>query len=151
MKKMIVLALLTFVLVGCGEAQVESKTPVASPLKQTQEISATLEATPYAQIVSQIGTTPMLLEFGSTSCASCVEMGKLLYRVKKEYPQSAIYFIEVRNEQQAIRDYKIQMIPTQVYLDAKGAESERHIGAVTYEQLIAKLKAQNVLKDTNGK
>lgn len=37
------------------------------------------------------------------------------------------------------------MIPTQIYLDAKGFESERHIGAVTYEQLIAKLKAQNVL------
>ena len=146
MKKKIVLAVLAFVLVGCAEAaQVESKTPVVSPLKKTQEVSGTLEATPYAQIASQIGTKPMLLEFGSTSCASCVEMGKLLYRAKQEYPQSAIYFIEVRNEQQAIRDYKIQMIPTQVYLDAKGTESERHIVAVTYEQLIAKLKAQNVI------
>lgn len=145
MKKKIILAVLTLLLVGCSEAKVEDKKPIVSPLQQTKEVSTMLEATPYAQISAQIGTTPMLLEFGSTSCASCVEMGKLLYRVKKEYPQSAIYFIEVRNEQQAIRDYKIQMIPTQVYLDAKGAESERHIGAVTYEQLIAKLKAQNVL------
>lgn len=145
MKKKIILAVLTFVLVGCGDAQVESKTPIASPLKKTQESSLMLEATPYAQIVPQIGKTPMLLEFGSTSCASCVEMGKLLYRVKQEYPQSAIYFIEVRNEQQAIRDYKIQMIPTQVYLDAKGAESDRHIGAVNYELLIAKLKEQKII------
>ena len=145
MKKKIILAVLAFVLVGCGEAQVESKTPIASPLKKTQESSAMLEATPYAQIVPQIGTKPMLLEFGSTSCASCVEMGKLLYRVKQEYPQSAIYFIEVRSEQQAIRDYKIQMIPTQVYLDAKGSESDRHIGAVNYELLIAKLKEQKII------
>lgn len=145
MKKIIVLALLTFVLVGCGEPKVESKTPAASSLKQTHESSLMLEATPYAQIVPQIGTKPMLLEFGSTSCASCVEMGKLLYRVKQEYPQSAIYFIEVRNEQQAIRDYKIQMIPTQVYLDAKGTESDRHIGATNYERLIAKLKEQKII------
>jgi len=146
MKKKIILAVLTLLLVGCGEAKVEDKTPIASPLKKTQEAStAMLEATPYTQIASAIGKGPMLLEFGSTSCASCVEMGKLLYRAKQEYPQSAIYFIEVRSEQQAIRDYKIQMIPTQVYLDAKGSESDRHIGAITYEQLIAKLKAEKVI------
>jgi thioredoxin 1 len=145
MKKKIILAVLTLLLVGCGEAKVESKTPIASPLKKTQEASAMLEATPYAQIASQIGKTPMLVEFGSTSCASCVEMEKLLYRAKQEYPQSAIYFVEVYNDQPATRDYRIQMIPTQIYLDAKGAESDRHIGAVTYEQLIAKLKAQNVI------
>lgn len=145
MKKMIVLATLTLLLVGCGEAKVESKTPVASPLKATQEASKMLEATPYVQVFEHIGKKPMLLEFGSTSCASCVEMGKLLYRAKEEYPQSAIYFIEVRNEHQAIRDYKIQMIPTQVYLDDKGIERDRHIGAVSYEQLIAKLKEQKII------
>lgn len=147
MKKKIVLIVFALLLVGCGEAKVEDKTPIASPLKKAQESSAMLEATPYAQIISRIGTTPILLEFGSTSCASCVEMGKLLYRAKQEYPQSAIYFIEVRNEQQAIRDYKIQMIPTQIYLDAQGTESDRHIGAINYEQLIAKLKEQKIIKE----
>lgn len=145
MKKKIILAVLTLLLVGCGEAKVEDKKPIVSPLQQTKEVSTMLEATPYAQIAAQIGKAPMLLEFGSTSCASCVDMGKLLYRAKQEYPQSAIYFIEVRSEQQAIRDYKIQMIPTQVYLDAQGSESDRHIGAITYEQLIAKLKAEKVI------
>jgi len=146
MKKKIILVVLTFLLVGCGEAKVEDKKPIASPLKKTQEAStAMLEATPYAQIASAIGKSPMLVEFGSTSCASCVEMGTLLYRAKQEYPQSAIYFVEVYNDQLATRDYRIQMIPTQIYLDAKGAESDRHIGAVNYEQLIAKLKEQNVI------
>lgn len=146
MKKKIILAVLTLLLVGCGEAKVEDKKPIASPLKQTKEVSqGVLEATPYAQIAQQIGKTPMLLEFGSTSCASCVEMGKLLYRAKQEYPQSAIYFVEVYNDQLATRDYRIQMIPTQIYLDAKGAESERHIGAVNYELLIAKLKEQKII------
>ncbi|ASC93045.1 TlpA family protein disulfide reductase [Sulfurospirillum diekertiae] len=146
MKKKIILAVLTLLLVGCGEAKVEDKKPIASPLTQTKKVSqGVLEATPYAQIATQIGTKPMLLEFGSTSCASCVEMGKLLYRAKQEYPQSAIYFVEVYNDQQATRDYRIQMIPTQIYLDAKGSESERHIGAVNYELLIAKLKEQKII------
>ena len=145
MKKKMILAVLTLLLVGCGEAKVEDKTPIASPLQKSQESSLMLEATPYAQIASEIGKTPMLVEFGSTSCASCVEMGKLLYRAKQEYPKSAIYFVEVYKDQQATRDYRIQMIPTQIYLDDKGTESDRHIGTVNYEQLIAKLKAQNVI------
>lgn len=106
-----------------------------------------LEATPYVDIVSHIGKAPLLIEFGSTSCASCVEMGKLLYKVKQEYPKSAIYFVEVYKEQQATRDYRIQMIPTQVYLDALGAVSDKHIGMVSYEQLVEKLKAEKIINE----
>ncbi|KFL33126.1 MULTISPECIES: thioredoxin family protein [unclassified Sulfurospirillum] len=145
MKKTMILSVLTLLLVGCGEAKVESKTPMASPVQKTQEASSILEATPYAQIASHIAKTPMLIEFGSTSCASCVEMGKLLYRAKQEHPKSAIYFVEVYKDQQATRDYRIQMIPTQIYLDGKGAEADRHIGAVSYKQLIVKLKEQKII------
>lgn len=146
MKKKIVIAVLALFLVGCGEAKVEDKKPIASPLKQTKEVSqGVLDATPYAQIAPQIGKTPILLEFGSTSCASCVEMGKLLYRAKQEYPQSAIYFVEVYNDMPVANNYKIQIIPTQIYLDVQGRESDRHMGAVNYEQLIEKLKAEKVI------
>jgi len=145
MKKMMILAGLTLLLVGCGEAKVESKTPIVSPLQKSQESSLMIEATPYTQIASAIGKTPMLVEFGSTGCASCVEMGKLLYRAKQEYPKSAIYFVEVYQDQQATRDYRIQMIPTQIYIDGKGAEADRPMGAVNDEQLIAKLKEQKII------
>lgn len=104
-----------------------------------------LIATPYAQLVPLVGNKAMLLEFGSTSCASCVEMGKLLRKAKNEYPQSHIYFIEVYTDQQSMRNYGVQMIPTQVYLNEKGEEVDRHIGAVAYEQLIAKLKEQKII------
>ena len=145
MKKKIVLAVLALFIVGFGEVKVEAKEPNTFSWKHSNEASNMLVATPYAQIVPQIGKSPMLIEFGSTSCASCVEMGTLLYRVKQEYPQSAIYFVEVHNDQLATRDYKIQMIPTQIYLDAKGGESYRHIGIVSYEQLIANLKAEKII------
>lgn len=138
MKKNIFLTLLGLFLLVFGDTKVSAQEPLKTGI---------LEATAYAKTVPTIGKTPMLLEFGSTSCASCVEMGKLLYRAKQEYPQSAIYFIEVYKDKEATRNYKIQMIPTQIYLDAKGTEADRHIGLVSYEQLIAKLKEQKIIKE----
>ena len=146
MKKMIFIAILALLLTGCDDAKVDSQTPTTTPVKKSQEIASILEATPYVQIAPEIGKKPMLLEFGSTSCASCVEMGKLLYRAKQEYPKSAIYFIEVYKDKEATGNYKIQMIPTQVYLSQEGFESDRHIGLVSYEQLIAKLKEQKIIQ-----
>lgn len=128
---LIMVLLSLMLLVGYGEAKEAPK--------------GILEATHYTQIQPNIGKMPMLLEFGSTSCASCVEMGKLLYRAKQEYPQSAIYFVEVYQDMTVTKNYKIQIIPTQIYLNAKGEEVDRHMGLVTYEQLIAKLKEEKII------
>lgn len=136
MKKKIFFALLGLFFLGCNDTKVSAQEPLKTGI---------LEATAYSKILPSISKTPMLLEFGSTSCASCVEMGKLLYRVKQEYPKSAIYFIEVYNDKEATGNYKIQMIPTQVYLSQEGFESDRHIGLVSYEQLIAKLKEHKII------
>ena len=43
-----------------------------------------LQATPFSQIKSKVGKEPMMLEFGATSCHSCIIMGKLLYKIKKK-------------------------------------------------------------------
>ena len=39
-----------------------------------------------------------------------------------------------------LRQYKIVLIPTQVFFDASGKEVDRHIGALTKEEVIKKLK-----------
>ncbi len=135
--KQIVFIVLTivFFMSGCSS---EGKSIATS----SQEV---LPATSYAQLMPLVGQQAMLLEFGSTTCASCVEMGKLLRKVKNEYPQAHVYFIEVHNDQQSTRNYGIQMIPTQIYLNTKGEEIDRHIGVVNYEQLIAKLKSEKII------
>ncbi len=121
--------------IGCNSEQ--------KPLSSMPTVA--LPATLYASVAPLVGQKAMLLEFGSTSCASCVEMGKLLRKVKDEHPSAHIYFIEVYADQQAMRNYGIQMIPTQVYLNDKGEETDRHIGALNYEQLIAKLKSEKII------
>lgn len=120
--------------IGCGSEQTSSSIPTVG-----------LSATPYKTLLPLVGQKAMLLEFGSTSCASCVEMGKRLRKVKDEHPQAHVYFIEVYNDQQAMRNYGIQMIPTQVYLNEKGEEIDRHVGVLNYEQLLAKLKVEKII------
>ena len=134
-KQLLVSFCVACVIMGCGAE--ESRT-IDLPKEG-------LVATPYENVVPLIGKEALLLEFGSTTCASCVEMGKILRKIKEEHPKSHLYFIEVYNDKQAMQNYGIQMIPTQFYLNAKGEEVDRHIGAVSYEHLIAKLKEQKII------
>ncbi|NCD11133.1 MAG: thioredoxin [Epsilonproteobacteria bacterium] len=131
---MVFLVLLLFA--GCTS---EEKSSVVLP-------SEGLAATAYEKIVPIIGKEAVLLEFGSTTCASCVEMGKILRKIKEEDPKSHVYFIEVYDDKMAMKNYGIQMIPTQIYLNAKGEEMDRHIGVVSYEQLRSKLKAEKIIQ-----
>jgi len=122
-------------LVGCSN---ESQKSVALGDKM-------LQPTPYSQAFKQVGKKPMLLEFGSTTCASCIQMGKILYKIKEDHPQAEVYFIDIYADKEVMQNFKIQMIPTQVYVSDKGFEIDRHIGVIEYEDLILKLKAEKIL------
>lgn len=134
MKKFIIILVVLFMF-GCEET---TKSPI-------QSSSVMLEPTPYSQVFTKIGTKPMLLEFGSVTCASCVEMGKILHTIKQEHPQSEIYFIDIYKDKEAMQNFKIQMIPTQVYVSSEGFEVDRHIGGIGYDELKAKLKDEKIL------
>ena len=108
----------------------------------------TLEATPYSEIKPQVGNSkPMMIEFGAESCRSCVVMGKLLYKIKQEQPNSNIHFVNIYDDKQAAKEYKIIMMPTQVYLDGNGKEIDRHVGKMTEDKLYVKLIDMNIIKD----
>ena len=97
-----------------------------------------LKATPYQEVAKAIGKgKATLLEVGSDSCHSCQIMGKLLYKEKKEHPDYNIYFINVKEERDVAFKLKIQMIPTQIFLDANGSEIDRHVGILEKEDLDA--------------
>ncbi|MDD3324523.1 MAG: thioredoxin family protein [Sulfurospirillaceae bacterium] len=141
MFKILMICVMFLFTMGCsGESKNES---ITKGIVKTE----LLPATAYKDIVPNIGTTPMLLEFGASSCAACITMGKILAQIKAEYPKSAIYFIEVYADMPVARNYQIQMIPTQIYLDAKGNEIERHMGEIGYAQLVANLKSKNIIKE----
>lgn len=135
MKKLI-LGIIVLLFIGCGEEESSSVSVT------TQKM---LEPTPYSKVISKIGKKPILLEFGSTSCASCVQMGKILQAVKEKHPSSEIYFIDVYQDREAMKNFGIQMIPTQVYVSREGHEVDRHIGLIEYENLVVKLKKEKII------
>lgn len=84
---------------------------------------------------------PVLVDFGANSCIPCRQLRPILKEIGKEYSgKTEILVIDVYKYQNLAREYKIQLIPTLVFFDAKGKEVFRQLGALNKEKIVAKLK-----------
>ena len=84
---------------------------------------------------------PALYEFGAGYCASCKDMEKIMAELKTTHSdQVELRLVYVDKEKPLFEQYKIMLIPTQVFLDAQGKEVDRHIGPLTKEEVLKKLK-----------
>lgn len=91
------------------------------------------------------GPTPLpkLVDLGATKCIPCIKMAPILEEMKKEYAGIFdVEFIDVWQKENAKKaeEYKIESIPTQVFLDPKGKELWRHVGFFSKEEILAKWK-----------
>jgi len=69
-------------------------------------------------------------------------MAPILEELAGTYRDRAnVLFIDVREEDAAADVFGIQMIPTQIFFDAKGKEVSRHIGFMDRDDLIKGLTA----------
>lgn len=102
-----------------------------------------LAPTPYSQIPV---TKAKMIEFGATSCRSCQIMDRLLYDLKKEKPSLPLYFVNVMKERDVAIQFKIRMIPTQIFFDNNGKVVFSHIGLLSRDELIKKLKEYGIYK-----
>lgn len=75
------------------------------------------------------GGWPALVELGSTSCASCRAMQPVLAELRAKHGERLdVRSIDVFKQRDAIAEWDVRVIPTQVFLDGTGRELERHIG-----------------------
>jgi thioredoxin 1 len=64
---------------------------------------------------------PIIIDFGADSCAACKEMAPVLKALNAEMQGNAIIkFVDVWKNGDAIGDFPIQLIPTQVFINADG-------------------------------
>lgn len=85
------------------------------------------------------GGRPTLVELGSTTCVPCQMMKKVLTGVHARYGENLnILFFDVTTHPNFGRKFSVNMIPTQVFLDAIGNEVFRHEGYLPEEQIVAK-------------
>ncbi len=84
---------------------------------------------------------PRLIEIGSVTCIPCKMMKPILDELRQEYSgRLQVDFIDVEVDRAASREYRIRVIPTQVFLDANGNELFRHEGFFPKEEILAKWK-----------
>lgn len=91
------------------------------------------------------------VELGSVNCIPCKQMQPVMKAVEEKYgEQVKIVFYDVwKDDQKHIaNDYKIQLIPTQVFLDADGKEFYRHEGFFPEEEIHTLLQSRG-LKTVN--
>ena len=64
-------------------------------------------------------------------------MAPILEQLEKEYKGRAnVIFVDVWQDNKIGGSYRVQMIPTQIFFDAKGKESSRHIGFLDRQPII---------------
>jgi thioredoxin 1 len=84
---------------------------------------------------------PGLYEFGAGYCASCKDMEKIMAELKTTHSdQVELRLVYVDKEKPLFEQYKIMLIPTQVFFDASGKVVDQHIGALPKEEVLKKLK-----------
>jgi len=87
------------------------------------------------------------IELGSVNCIPCKAMQPVMKSVEKKYGgQLKVIFYDVwKNEQkQYAEKYQIKLIPTQIFLDAKGKEIMRHEGFLAEVEIDKFLKSKGL-------
>jgi thioredoxin 1 len=88
---------------------------------------------------------PLLVDLGATKCIPCKMMAPVLEEMKKEYAGSLeVVFIDVWENNQAAKNFGIQLIPTQIFYDATGKELFRHEGFLAKEDILQKWKEYGI-------
>lgn len=79
---------------------------------------------------------PVLLEFGRGWCIPCKYMKPILDDMNRAYAGKAIVMtVDMDVNKDLVRDFKIRMMPTQVFLSPDGKEFFRNEGTLEREQI----------------
>jgi len=87
------------------------------------------------------------IELGSVRCIPCQKMQPVMKSIEEKYPkqvQVIFYDVWTPEGKPFAKKHKIQVIPTQVFLDEDGKEYYRHTGFFPEKELIKVLKTKGV-------
>lgn len=87
------------------------------------------------------------IELGSVRCIPCQQMQPVMKSIEKKYGKEVrVVFHDVWTEAGApfAKQYNIEAIPTQVFLDKDGKEFFRHVGFFPEEELVKVLQQKGV-------
>ena len=86
-----------------------------------------------------------MVDLGAKKCIPCKMMAPILDKLEKRYQgKAAVVFIDLRYNREAVQRFEVQAIPTQIFFDKNGREISRHIGFMSEEAIVARLKSMGV-------
>lgn len=86
------------------------------------------------------------IELGADKCIPCKAMQPVMREIALEYKATIqVVFYDVWKTPKYAKNYGIQMIPTQVFIDKNGKEIFRHVGFYPKEDIIKMLKEKHIL------
>ena len=86
-----------------------------------------------------------MVDIGAKKCIPCKMMAPIMEELEKEYKdRAAIIFIDVWENPAAGKQYRIQLIPTQIFYTAEGKEVLRHEGFMEKAAVVAELEKLGV-------
>jgi len=86
------------------------------------------------------------IELGADRCIPCRAMQPIMREIAEEYTgKIQVVFYDVWKDPRPARHYRIQLIPTQVFIDQRGEEIFRHVGFFPKEEILQMLKEKGIL------
>jgi thioredoxin 1 len=86
-----------------------------------------------------------MVDIGAKKCIPCKMMAPIMEELEKEYKdRAAIIFIDVWENPAAGKQFRIQLIPTQIFYTAEGKEVLRHEGFMEKAAIVAELEKLGV-------
>lgn len=115
---------------------------IASCLTAVSTMAAKLPSSNDAAIrVALASGKPTVADFGARTCIPCKKMAPILEELNRELKGKAnVTFTDVWASPGIAQDYRVQMIPTQIFFDAKGKEVTRHMGFMDKADILNTLK-----------
>lgn len=110
-------------------------------------ISAKLYAASKTPAIPDVPVKGMvtMVDVGAKACIPCKMMAPIMEKMEKVYQgKAAIIFIDVWKYREQAERFGISAIPTQIFYDANGKETYRHIGFMSEEAIVAQLQKMGV-------
>lgn len=150
-------SVLAFVLTaGCSDGtRADDGAPPSSPASPAAAPAVQSEP-PIFAVKGEVLTTNRLdidfskyqvtfLELGADRCIPCKKMQPIMKEIAAMFPDRVqVVFYDVWKDSTPGEKYRVQLIPTQVFLDQKGQEIARHVGLFPKEEILELLKKHGI-------
>jgi thioredoxin 1 len=85
---------------------------------------------------------PTMADFGLGTCKACQAMEPILKQAAQDYQgRASIVFVELDKHPDLARDYRIAVMPTQIFFDADGKQVSSHMGYMDRAEIDRRLGA----------